>query len=191
MSVTLWRRLIGSAVLLLAALVFIPLLLTGEGYQERQLTSQIPPPPPAIQPQEMTPQRPVLADTARYPAVQQTDSTPVTASIQPAPAASPSQPPAEPIEPQPVRPQLDSDNVPAGWALQLASFKDQSNANALKKQLRDRLNAAGFKVYSRTTGDLHKVFIGPDLQRERLEQLKETLKSDFGLEGIIIRFTVQ
>ncbi|QEQ96963.1 SPOR domain-containing protein [Neptunomonas concharum] len=187
------RRLIGSAVLLLAAIVFLPFFLTGEGYRERQLESRIPAPPPLSAPIEIKQETSVLPDTSEYPPVQVEPKSEPEAVVVKVEVESTEEVQEALEEKRPVigvenkRPELDEQNVPVAWTLQLASFKDEANARALRKQLMD----SGHKVYTRKTADLFKVYVGPDLQKARLESLKEGLKNDFGLDGIIVRFTTQ
>ncbi|OMH38697.1 SPOR domain-containing protein [Motiliproteus sp. MSK22-1] len=83
------------------------------------------------------------------------------------------------------KPVLDKQGVPVAWTIQLASFKDAGNAKALRKRLSDR----GYKSYIRRKQDLSKVFVGPDLQRSVVEELRKKLKREFKLDGLILRFT--
>ena len=181
------RRLLGLSVLIIVAAVFFPLFLTGEGYRERHLESRIPASPamPAII--DIQPESILLPDTSEYPeAVSQPEKVIVLVE---------NKPDVQPVvqEKRPVvsssdeKPQLDEQNIPIAWTLQLASFKDESNARVLRKQLIE----AGHKVYTRKNADLFKVYVGPHMERGRLDQLKETLKRDYGLDGIIFRFTTQ
>lgn len=212
------QRLIGLAVVVTAAVVVLPLVLTGDGYRERQLQTQIPPEPAPFKTPDMTLKSQVLPDTRSYPDVKVAEAPSAPAAeirpveVAPAQAATPVEQPevavAKVPKPAPVtvseteaaaaktpvapsveelRPELDAQGVPVAWTLQLASFKDESNAKALRKQLID----AGHKVYTRRQADLYKVFVGPEAQRDRLEALKMRLQTDFGLDGIIIRFTTQ
>ncbi len=190
------RRLLGVSVLVLAAVVLFPLFLNGEGYNERHLVSKIPTPPILPQAQNVEVQSKLLPDTSTIAPVQpikreektlvfQVEPTP---SVENAPKVVAEADKLPVIRPEDQRPQLDEENVPVAWTLQLASFKDEANAKALRKQL----VSAGHKVYLRKSADeLYKVYVGPDMQRDRLENLKSTLKNDFALDGIIIRFTTQ
>jgi DedD protein len=123
------------------------------------------------------------------------------AITEPAPVAQPvviKAPPVEVVEKMQQRaldevspaedmPRLDENGIPAAWSLQLASFKDERNA----KSLRADLTKAGYKVYIRRANDLVRVYIGPEMQRTRLESLKESIKEQYSLDGMIVRFTTQ
>lgn len=181
------RRLLGLSVLIIVAVVFFPLFLTGEGYRERHLKSRIPAAPALPDIVDIQPETPLLPDTSEYP-----EAAPLPEKVI---VLVENLPEKEAVvqEKLPVvstdnkGPQLDEQNVPIAWTLQLASFKDESNARVLRKQLIE----AGHKVYTRKNADLFKVYVGPDMERDRLDKLKELLKRDYGLDGIIFRFTTQ
>lgn len=194
------KRLIGGTAVVVAALVIFPLLFNGEGYRERHLPSNIPEAPALPEVVTIEPQAPALPDTSEVaPPVEPRpiETMPpvevLTAEADPAPAPEPAPAPDPALAPSPDlglhedTPVLDEQNVPVAWTLQLASFRDESNARALRK----KLVGAGHKVYTRRIGDLVKVYVGPDVQRSKLERLQAELKEDFGLSGIIVRFTTQ
>ncbi|WP_420554144.1 SPOR domain-containing protein [Neptuniibacter marinus] len=180
-------RLTGLAVILVSAVIVFPIFFDGAGYQERHLTSEIPEAPERPEIVRIQPQNQALPDTSL--------------------AAEPMSPVPLPKAPENVQkvidkeaadhkididihkeqPVLDQQGVPVAWTLQLASFKDEANAKGLRKQL----IAEGHKVFTRKQGDLVKVYVGPEFQKSRLETLKLKLKTDFGLNGIIVRFTTQ
>ena len=184
------RRLLGLAALLVISLSISPLIFDAAGYKERKIVDRIPP----------APALPPVMEVA--PAVVLDESINEAEVIQePAPVAQPvviKAPPVEVVEkmqqraPQEVSPaedmpRLDENGIPAAWSLQLASFKDERNA----KSLRADLTKAGYKVYIRRANDLVRVYIGPEMQRTRLESLKESIKEQYSLDGMIVRFTTQ
>jgi len=173
------KRIIGALALVFAGIVLLPLLFDGEGYRERQLTSNIPPAPAIPVATSIEQQHKPLPDTQSYPEAVVPEQPAVAEVTAPKPAVKKPKVVAPPV--------LDEQNVPVAWTLQLASFKDEANARSLRKQL----VAAGHKVYTRKSAKLVKVYVGPDAQRERLEKLKARLQKDFGLDGILVRFTTQ
>jgi DedD protein len=181
------RRILGLSVLVIAAVVLFPLFLTGDGYRERHLESRIPAAPAVLDVVDLEPQTKLLPDTSEFPPAQEVPEK-VIVLVESAPKNDPVIQEKRPVvSTSKDKPQLDEQNVPVAWTLQLASFKDESNARALRKRLVD----AGHKVYTRRNADLFKVYVGPKIQRQRLEKLKATLENDFGLDGIILRFTTQ
>ncbi|MBV0931914.1 SPOR domain-containing protein [Marinobacterium weihaiense] len=177
------KRLVGAAAVIVSALVLFPLLLDGSGYRERHLSERIPPAPALPAPVDIEPVNPSLPDTPD-PADPAAPAVVKVPDRQVSPAVEQAQPVIDATRDTPA---LDKEQVPVAWTLQLASFRDEANAHALRKEL----VADGYKVYIRHGSDLVRVFVGPDLQRTRLEQLQGRLKRDYSLEGMIVRFTTQ
>lgn len=180
-------RLVGLAVILVSAAIVFPVFFDGAGYKERHLKSAIPEGPDRPEIVRIAPQNKPLPDTSE-PA---TPAKPVTLPQPPeAVKKSIDKTIAEnkvELDIHKDQPVLDQQGVPVAWTLQLASFKSEDNAKSLRKQLID----SGYKVFTRKQGDLVKVYVGPEFQKTRLESLHKKLKTDFGLNGIIVRFTTQ
>jgi len=180
-------RLVGFAVILISAAVIFPVFFDGAGYKERHLQSEIPEGPERPEIVYIEPENKPLPDTsipAEPMAPVELPKPPkkveeVIVAVEKAHKVE--------VEVQKDQPVLDQQGVPVAWTLQLASFKDEANAKSLRKQLIGK----GHKVFTRKQGDLIKVYVGPEFQKSRLETLKQSLKKDFGLNGIIVRFTTQ
>ncbi len=180
-------RLTGLAVILVSAAVVFPIFFDGAGYKERHLTSEIPDAPERPEIVRIQPQHKPLPDTSLAAEPASPVSLPkAPANVQKVIDKAAVEHKVE-IDIHNDQPVLDQEGVPVAWTLQLASFKDEANAKGLRKQL----IAEGHKVFTRKQGDLVKVYVGPEFQKSRLEALKLTLKTDFGLNGIIVRFTTQ
>ncbi|MFN3881018.1 MAG: SPOR domain-containing protein [Nitrincola lacisaponensis] len=177
------QRLVGGAVLLLIGIAFFPLVFNAAGYEERRLESRIPTAPEVVRLVQTERPAPVIIEQVPVAPVTETPvvSAPVSEITESLDALRPSLNPAE------EAPALDADQVPAAWALQLASFRQEANA----RELRTRLINAGYRVYIRQGEDVVRVFVGPEMQRSRLEELKVSLQQEYGLEGMIVRFTTQ
>lgn len=154
------KQIVGALALIFIVIVFLPLFFTGDGYKERHLASAIPPKPKT---QTFANIEPVLKPLKDTSALAPVTNTAIKETV------------------------FDAEGVPVAWTLQLASFRDEANARALRKQL----IKAGHKVYTRASGDIVKVFVGPELEKKRLELLKAGLKKEFGLDGLLVRFTTQ
>lgn len=177
------KQLIGLAAVLVSALVLFPLLLDGSGYRERHLQDRIPPAPEMPEPAQVEQGSEVLPDTSK-PAP---PSQPAVVAV-PAPTLREAVEAAEPaIDATQDTPALDEQQIPVAWTLQLASFRDEANARALRSEL----IGDGYKVYIRNGPELVRVFVGPDMQRSRLESLQARLKKDYALDGMIVRFSTQ
>lgn len=79
-----------------------------------------------------------------------------------------------------------SNTVPLAdaWILQVGAFSSQTNANGL----RDKLNGAGYKAYTKSVGGLFKVYVGPEIRRHRLEQQKTALEREFKVKTLILKY---
>jgi len=177
------KRILGLCAIAIVGAAVLPLLLDGAGYRERHLESRIPPAPPPVEPVDVAPTMQPLPSTAE-PALP-ADPAVVSVPVEPLKEAVDKVKPE--IDPAEDTPGLDQEGVPVAWTLQLASFRDESNARALRSELVE----AGYKVYIRHMTGLVKVFVGPELQRSRLEKLQAQLKKEYALDGIVVRFTTQ
>ncbi|MFB9885386.1 SPOR domain-containing protein [Balneatrix alpica] len=187
-------RIAGAFVLALILTAFGWAFWDGAGVPSLPVVAQagIPPRPPAPVLQNYPPQQPVLPlQTEVAPVVNQAAQMQAT-EVAPPPtaAAQPAKPitknevkaAAKPVAPPEV--QFDQQGVPAAWSLQLASFKDEANAKRLHQQVQGK----GHKAYLIQEGGLHKVLIGPELDKARMERLKAEIKTQFGLAAMVVRY---
>ncbi len=74
------------------------------------------------------------------------------------------------------------------WAVQVASLSDDSNA----KKLINQLKQAGFAVFTRqktTNGTTFtQVFLGPELDKDKAEDLVNQLKDKFKMNGVVVKY---
>jgi len=79
----------------------------------------------------------------------------------------------------------------AGWVIQLGSFRHEKNVKALLA----KLEKAGYRAFSRkiqtSSGPLNKVFVGPDLDKKKLESALPHLKELTSLKGKVTTFKVE
>jgi len=75
------------------------------------------------------------------------------------------------------------------WTIQLGAFQNKANINALLK----KLNKAGFRAHTIPKvvmdGQLTRVFVGPDISKDKLESLLPRLKDLTSLNGKLVPFT--
>ncbi|GMQ95982.1 MAG: hypothetical protein BMS9Abin14_470 [Gammaproteobacteria bacterium] len=170
MDERLKRRLVGAAVLVLAAVVFVPMLLDQGGKAPQRPPRMVPSPPPRVVP---TPP-PEDADARVVPLNRDAPVAPVAAKPAPAedkPAARTS------IAPAPAK--------PSGFAVQLGSFSKADNARGL----RDKLVARGYKAFVKSSGSVRRVYVGPQRNRAEAEKVLEKLLADTKLKGIVVNFS--
>ncbi len=107
----------------------------------------------------------------------------------PAPKSAPAKPvvakPAvtKPAQ-KPVAPGIDKNNLPVSWSVQLASLTNQANANAM----RDTFRKKQYNAYVRSTGNTHRVMIGPLVRETEARALCKSLKSREGQECFVVRY---
>ncbi len=70
------------------------------------------------------------------------------------------------------------------WVIQVGAFSSKKNANGL----RDRLNQAGYKAYTKQASGLFKVYVGPEIRKYRLEQQKTKLEKQFSVKTMILKY---
>ncbi|WP_028865562.1 SPOR domain-containing protein [Psychromonas aquimarina] len=80
-------------------------------------------------------------------------------------------------------------NMPkSAWTIQLGAFQNAANINALLK----KLNKAGFQAHTVPTdvidGVLTRVFVGPDVSKQKLEKQLPQLKRLTKLQGKLVAF---
>ena len=118
------------------------------------------------------------------------------------PAAQPAPPQPEPSQPKPVQQATESPestekanaeftrSLEGAWVVQLGSFGNQKNVNDLLR----KLEKAGYRSFSRkvqtSAGRLTKVFVGPELDKEKLDLALPHLKETTGLTGKVTTFSV-
>lgn len=199
------ERLIGAAVLVMLAVIFIPMILNDSSETEVRIDrTNIPPRPeddfssrivpldeadlaplPDIQPQTGDPLQEAVPDMDARESRMDAEETrrPVAAG-----------PPQEEVESSaPVSPPATAskENKTVGataWVVQLGSFNSEKNARTLNEKLRKAGYPAFIEPLKRDSGIAYRVRVGPELQRSGAQALKAKLKENMEIEGIVIRY---
>lgn len=76
----------------------------------------------------------------------------------------------------------------SGWAVQVGSFSRPDGAESLAQQLRDAGYRAFTRPFEQPDQTLHRVYLGPELDRDRARDLRERIAADdsFGLQGLVV-----
>ena len=192
------ERLVGAIVLVAAAVVVIPMILSGEDPQphrseatsDRARRESLPSAPaaPATRspPSTLEPPRaqapkvdavPALNDNVRSP------PAPAPKAVPPPQRAVPAAAPKAADKPAPKGPGAPTE----GWVVQLGSFSNHLNAQAL----RDRLQKKGYQAFvesgSSVGSKVTRVYVGPHPRRETSQAELEALYKETGLKGLILR----
>lgn len=199
MDQNLKQRLVGALVLLSAAVIFLPLIFDGRKEQETYTDIQIP-------------EEPVVTLDVTEPEVDVTRFEEVKKRIdQERAAIAPSEESLnEPVASLPevkkpvvaaredvaqIKQQSEQKTKPQGtdrmaenYTIQLAAFSSKENAEKLHKQL----IAKNYKAYIQkgTSGGktLYRVFVGPQLRKNRAALIADALNKEFKLKGMVVRY---
>jgi len=188
MDRALKERIIGAAVLVVFVVLVVPVFLDGPPQGGEIVSERVPLPGQGAQ------------DDSRMVVLERDRKEPVPAAAE-QPAAERQQQNAQPTQsaaaaetrPEPKKPAPDpipqaqpADSSPTGmWAVQLGSFGDQQNAERLAADLRKQDFAAFLSQLSTDSGQLHRVRIGPQKDRESAEAMAARLQKA-GYKGQVV-----
>ncbi|MEX1197055.1 MAG: SPOR domain-containing protein [Pseudohongiellaceae bacterium] len=186
------QRVVGTIVLLLAAIVVLPAILDGSGVPARDVEERIPARPVTdSEPLEVDPRRPeITADSDDLRLTEElSDDEPVPDEET---AVADSGVDESRTSANNDRPSLDqATGLPEAWSVQLGAFSNPSNVEALV----DRLQSAGHSAYTRaiesSSDALTGVFVGPLVDRDAAVDLQAELQSSFGLAGRVVRYRIE
>ena len=205
MNIQLKQRLVGAIVLVALAVIFIPMLLPGEGDLTSGIDgSNIPPEPDyRFSPTAPAPKAPPMADAPSLPMDDESLGAVADKTLHSGPAsAAPSK--STPVadksnsvkKPAPVKKTVavkKSPTVPAkekspkasGWVVQVGSFSRSQNAH----DLRDKLRKQGYVTFVESvkgqSGTSYRVRIGPKVSHKSAEELRQKLEKASGLKGLV------
>ena len=175
------HRLIGAAVLLLAAVIFVPMLLDDTGAHEPGIT------------QTNIPLKPAAEFNSKIVPLDTDMPAPVVESNPPAPLA-PAAAAREALAAAPASPTTPGARPPApkvgvtAWVVQLGSFAAEQNAGALEKRLRDQGYNAFVEKLATDQGNAYRVRVGPELLRADADEIRDRLERDINLKGMVVRY---
>ena len=171
MSDGLKQRIIGALVLGALGLIILPLLLDFADPQKVDRTSLIPPAPNLIAPDIQAAKRPqaVLSAADVAPAFEINRLQPVK-------------------ENDTVYHGLDKSGMPYRWYLQVGSFEEQSLAQKLKESLLNQKFRAFIKTVKLNNKTVHRVYIGPEIDRLRAIADQGKIDKLLGTDSIVLKY---
>lgn len=193
MSSQFKNRLVGITILVALVVIFLPALIDGEkdAYQQEFVATPIKPEPQPhsksySSPTTVTEEKIVVTEAASEEAsvkengewsIEEIPDTPVTHNS----TVTKSEVVKESVIKQKAL------NKPA-WTIQLGAFQNKANIISLMK----KLNKAGFQVHTVPRdiidGQLTRVFVGPNVSKEKLQSQLPRLKRLTNLNGKIVPF---
>ncbi len=93
-------------------------------------------------------------------------------------------PEPETPDPQPIA----TSGELSAWVVQLGSFSDRGNADALVKTLRSEGFTAYTELLERDGSVSHRVRVGPQMTRESAEEISQRIASEYKMESVVMRY---
>jgi DedD protein len=192
-NIQLKQRLVGALVLVALAAVFWPMIFEAPQTILLNRQSQVPKPPPF---QKFKVVEPELVQQPALP-TKQNDVAPVLS--EPTAEANDSESVMQAAKSEDVtaiesdtksRHQLDARGLPVAWVVQVGSFGQKENAEKLKQELRAKNLDAYTRKIDTPSGKAVRVFVGPKLDKQRAEEIKQQIDEQFKLENpsMVVRF---
>jgi DedD protein len=201
------NRLVGTIIVVALAVIFLPDFLDGKKQTNREPFVSVPanpPKKPIVEPESFPSERVAKAAVPAVEIEEETalDDEPVSsgavdngtsdeATVAKVPAVKAFEEEDKLASQTVVDTKSDAADDDAGWVIQLGSFRHEKNVKALLA----KLEKAGYRAFSRkiqtSSGPLNKVFVGPDLDKKKLESALPHLKELTKLKGKVTTFKVE
>lgn len=185
MDRALKERIIGAVVLVVFVVLVVPIFLDGPPGEGEVVSERV-----LLPGQDAQKMQTVVLKPDRADPVPSTNATPAAAeqAAESAPASQ-ATPTPEPVAQKPPAAEPRTEPVPAKatqekpaatsptgmWAVQLGSFSNKDNAEKLAADLRKQGYAAFLSQLDTDSGQLHRVRIGPQKDRESAEAMAARL----------------
>ncbi|SQD76598.1 SPOR domain-containing protein [Moritella yayanosii] len=188
MASTFQHRLVGTIILVAIGIIFLPDLLDGQKITYRENTASIPLRPALVE----------LADPVNFdsfdnellvepaPTVNLTSVDKVEKRVSTPTAIAKMQklaPLVKPVKTVKVIPPVGN-----SWSIRLGTFNNSTAVDELVKKIRK----AGFNAYRlpryKKTGQLNRLYVGPNVDKNELKRLLPKLQKITSLNGVIEKF---
>ena len=190
------QRIIGALVLVVAAVVFLPMLLSGQD-ETVEVQVEVPAAPTMNDSELVAAPPPTLPEPAAVAEIPQPAEQPAPVAPEPSteialvsPAPSVVAPEPE-VAPQPTTSPSAGSTAPAvaasdSWVIQQGSFSSQSNAERFRKVLADQ----GYNAYTRDGqaggNTIVRVYVGPLSSREAAARIRDELERRHQSKGLVV-----
>lgn len=179
------QRIIGASVLVVAAVIFLPMLLSGQD-ETVQVEVQVPPEPVLDDRQIVTATPPAVPQPEPVAEIPPSTDSASVSQPEPEPTAElPSDVPDKPSSPAP-EPATPAATTEGGWVIQQASFSSADNA----ENFRTTLIEQGYNAYTRAAQSSGKtivrVYVGPLASREAAGKVRDELSRRHKDKGQIV-----
>lgn len=177
------QRLIGALVLIIAAVIFLPMLLSGQD-ETVQVEVEVPE-APAMDESEIRAAAPIeLPDPEPVPEIPPPGAL-AEDPLEPEPEPEPVVTTPAPPEPEVAAPAVAEQG---DWVVQLGSFSSAANAETL----RDTLVSQGYNAYALSArvddSEITRIFVGPVVDRAAAGKLRDELAKRHGMQGLVTAY---
>lgn len=204
METTLKQRLIGAAVIIALAVIFVPMILDGSGREESVALNMEVPPEPTFTFESELPDPKQLdelssieqSNDAQTPEEQSTDnSSSQPSDLDQAPQEDFRQTTDDPAEKQvastaqvveATENHIETNPALSAWAVQVAAFGEKDKAIALQEKLLASKISAFTEQFGKGNKIVYRVKIGPELKRENAEKLRDKIEKEHGLKDSFV-----
>jgi DedD protein len=184
------QRLVGASVLVALAVIFLPSFFQKTERVEINTRSQIPEAPsiePIVINKPIKPAGVVVpaASELFQPAPQPLENTEVIENIMPLVKQATIN---SVVETPKTDARLNSQGVPLGWVLQVASFKSKASAENFVATLSIGNDKAYFKSAKTSQGQFYRVYVGPLIDKKQAEARQQEIDKIHKVKSQLLRF---
>lgn len=193
MELKLKQRVVGALLLTTAAVIVLPMLLDGSAEERARINATIPE-APKIALKSLTIQQ--VKETMLEMETESLQQLPIDILEEKLPLdevlkkleVSPESNTSVDVE---LEYQLDQNDLPVSWSLQLGSFRQKDNAIKLRQKLRDAQYRSYILKAKMADSQVYRVFIGPVLSIKKMQGFATDIESEFNVKGQIVRYKIE
>ncbi len=185
------ERLVGAAILVIMAVIFIPMLLGGSPESDEPITeTNIPERPDNKSSSRIVPLLETETESSStIKGVKEDKIKPVDTLKESAHSITRQETIAESEQVVQLADKSQSKRVGlTAWVVQLGSFNTKENADLLNERLRKAGYPAFVEPIKQEGGTIYRVRVGPELLRSDADSLLDKLKTSMKLDGIVLRY---
>lgn len=180
------QRIVGAIVLVALAVIFIPMLLSGDKEQGMPIFgTNIPPKPETVSRVKTleieSPQQPPVEEKVIRAPVDEHNLKSARPETENKTAAQ--KPETASKEQQAVTSKPTDSKA---WAVQVGSFSNPDNALGLRDKLRKQGYPAFVEQVKTSKGEVYRVRVGPEVRRNKAEALHKELQDKLKLDGLVV-----
>lgn len=193
MSNQFHNRLVGTIVVVALGVIFLPDMLDGKKERMQEEFTEIPLRPAIVETESQSRNFEVLPAAKEKTSVEDKSNTQTkTLNNDTSKDSSSKELKNQPLNSSETQKKVKNNNddqvISTAWTVQLGTFKDADNAELLITKLRQK----GYQAYSLPKkpkhGTLTKVFVGPNISKEKITQLRSEVESLTKLKTKIVPF---